>query len=88
MEIFFFLFQGVAALIDSMRSKWRYVAAFLLTDLLLVLAMLVDAIYSSSFHDHMKNIIFLFTTLKGLGMLLGVGFAGMIGVRVLIALKI
>lgn len=88
MDMFFFLFQVITVFIDSMRLKWRYVAAFLLTDLLLVLAMLVDAIYSTSFHDHMKNIIFLFTTLKGLAMLLGVGFAGMIGVRVLIALKI
>jgi hypothetical protein len=83
-----FLFQIIAALVDGMRSRWRYVAAFLLSDLLLVLMIFVDGIYSTTFHEHVEHIIGLFTTMSGALLLWGVGVAGMIGVRVLIALKI
>lgn len=87
-DLALFLFQIIAALVDGMRSRWRYVAAFLLTDLLLVLVMFVDGIYSTTFREHVEQIIGLFTTISGALLLLGVGVAGMIGVRVLIALKI
>jgi hypothetical protein len=83
-----FLFQIIASLVDGMRSRWRYVAAFLLSDLLLVLMIFVDGIYSTTFREHVEQIIGLFTTMSGALLLLGVGVAGMIGVRVLIALKI
>jgi|GEM_PF-1719814 len=75
-DFILFLFQLIAALVDGMRSKWRYVAAFLLIDLLLVLAILVDGIYSTNFRGHIDQIVGLFTTISGALLLLGVGATG------------
>jgi len=87
-EWIFFLFQIIAALADRMRSKWRYAAVFFLTDLLVVFVIFVDGIYSTTFREHIDEIVGLFTTISGGLLLLGAGLAGMIGVRLLIALKI
>lgn len=88
MDLIFFLFRLIAAFADRMRSKWRYLLVFLLTDALLIFALLVDAIYSTAFHERIGRIADLFTTATGGLVLLGAGLAGAIGVRLLIALKL
>lgn len=88
MELIYFLFQLIAAFADRMRSKWRYVLVFLLTDALLMFALLVDAIYSTAFRERIDRIAYLFTTATGGLVLLGAGLAGVIGFRLLIALKL
>jgi hypothetical protein len=88
MDATIFFLQIIAALTDRLRSRWRYFVAFLLTDLLFTLSMLVDAVYSFHFKKSVGDMANLLTTVPGMLLLLGIGLAGVAIVRLIMVFKI
>jgi hypothetical protein len=83
-----FFIQFVATWTGRMPSRWRYLVAFLLTDLLVVVTILIGGIYSYHFRENIEEILSLFTTGVGLLLLLSAGLAGAVVVRLMTALKL
>jgi hypothetical protein len=88
MDATIFFLQIIAALTDRLRSRWRYFVAFFLTDLLFILSMVIDAVYSFHFKKSIGDMVNLLTTVPGMLLLLGIGLAGVAIVRLIMAFKI
>jgi len=87
-DIALFLIQIITAISTKLQSRWRYVIAFMLTEMLVVVVVFIDGVYSHNFKEHIDLIISLFTTGYGFLLMLGFGLAGVVVVRLLIALKL